>query len=250
VIEAFNLADVNLPQLLLVCCVAFSVSILSGLAGYGAGLVLPAFLAPVVGITNVIPVMAIAMLLNNAGRIAAFRRDIQWHHIRNVLIWGMPACMAGAYGYTLLSARWVSYLLGAFLLISVPLRRGLHHFSVRLSPAGVRNASAFFGFVNGGMAGTGIILLSILMSAGVQGTALIGTDAVITIVLAVIKIAVFSGLAKINVDLAAVGLLIGLCTAPGGFIARWLLNHIPLHVHTWIMETMVIIGAVVLILGG
>lgn len=249
-IEAFQLANVDLPQLLLVCFVAFSVSILSGLAGYGAGLVLPAFLSPLVGITNVIPVMAIAMLLNNAGRIAAFWEDIQWHQIRSVLILGVPACMAGAYGYTLLSARWVSLLLGAFLLISVPLRRSLHRLSIRLSQRGVRNASAFFGFVNGGMAGTGIILMSILMSAGIQGAALIGTDAVITIILAVIKIGVFSGLAKINTDLAAVGLLIGLCTAPGGFIARWLLYHIPLHVHAWIMETMVVIGAIALILGG
>ena len=49
-------------QLALACSVAFSASILGGLAGYGTGLILPVFLVPVVGVGNVIPVMAVAML--------------------------------------------------------------------------------------------------------------------------------------------------------------------------------------------
>ena len=244
--EVFHLADASLLQLTLVCSVAFAVSILSGLAGYGAGLVLPAFLAPLVGIANVIPVMAVAMLFNNGSRVAAFWREIQWAHARYVLTLGLPACIAGAYGYTLLSSRWIAILLGIFLLASVPLRRVMHRMNFHLSHSGVRNAGAVFGFVNGGMAGTGIILVSILMSAGIHGTALIATDAIVSVTMAISKIALFSGLSKLTADLAATGLLIGLSTAPGAFIARRLLNHIPMRVHAWVMEAMVIIGAIAL----
>ena len=30
---------------------------------------------------------------------------------------GLPACLLGAYGYTLLSARWITVLLASFLLL-------------------------------------------------------------------------------------------------------------------------------------
>ena len=119
------LADAQLLQWLLAGVVAFAASILGGLAGYGTGLVLPVVLAPVVGVANVVPVMALAMILNNGSRVAAFRRDIDWPHVRRLLLLGLPACMAGAYGYTLLDARWVAVLIGVFLLASIPLRRAL-----------------------------------------------------------------------------------------------------------------------------
>lgn len=241
---SFYLAGADPVQLALVCGVAFTISILSGLSGYGAGLVIPVFLTPVVGIANVIPVMAISMLMNTGSRAIAFRRDIRWDHARYILLLGLPACIAGAWGYTLLSSRWIALLLGLFLLASIPLRRLMNHLEVRISRNAERGAGLAFGFVNGGMAGTGIILISILMSAGVQGAPLIATDSIISTLLAVTKIGVFSGRAALNADLAAVGLLVGLCTAPGGFIARRLLQHIPMKIHTWVMEVVVVFGGV------
>ena len=121
--EMFQFADVGLQQFLLVCLVAFFSSVLGGLAGYGTGLILPAFLAPIVGVVNVIPVLALGMLFNNGSRVLAFWRDIQWWHVRNILLFGLPACVAGAYAYTLLSARWIALLIACFLLLSIPLRR-------------------------------------------------------------------------------------------------------------------------------
>jgi len=248
VTTVFHFADLNLMQLVLVCAVAFIISVISGISGYGAGLVLPVFLAPLVGVTNVIPIMAIVMLMNNFGRMLAFWDKIEWSHARLILSLGLPACIAGAWSYTLLSSRWVALLLGLFLLVSVPLRRMLHQTSYRLSPAAERGAGAFFGFVNGGMAGTGVILVSIMMSAGLHGAALIATDGIIAVIMAIAKIALFSGMAKLGPDLAMVGLLVGISTAPGGFIARRLLAHIPMHVHAWVMEAVIVIGAVTLLL--
>ena len=175
------LADAQLLQWLLVGAVAFAASILGGLAGYGTGLVLPVVLAPVVGVANVVPVMALAMILNNGSRVAAFRRDIHWPHVRRLLLLGLPACMAGAYGYTLLDARGVALLIGA-----VP--AGQHAVAARAAARrlqiGARaevGAGAGFGFINGGMTGAGVILISLLMAGGVQGAALIATDASISV---------------------------------------------------------------------
>lgn len=240
--EGFQLADLGAAQFLLIGAVAFAASILGGLAGYGTGLVLPILLAPAVGVANVVPVMAVAMILNNGSRVAAFWRDIQWPHVRRILAFGLPACVAGAYGYTLLEARAVALLLGAFFIASVPLRRVLARAGWQLGARGVTIAGAGFGFVNGAMTGAGLLLISTLMAAGVQSAALIATDAIISVVMGFAKVALFGGFARLDLQLGAAGLLIGLCTAPGAFVARWLLARIPLKVHTFMMEIVVLAG--------
>jgi uncharacterized protein len=234
-------------QLALACVVALAASTLGGLSGFGTGLVLPVFLVPLVGVDRVIPVMAVAMLLNNGSRVAAFWRDVQWVHVLRLLALGLPACAAGAYSYTLLSARWIAVLLGTFLLVSLPLRRLLRRTQIQFSPAVELGAGGCFGFVNGGMTGTGVFLISILMSAGVAGSALVATDAVVSVVIGLAKVVLFSRLAALDLELALVGLLVGMCTAPGAFFARALLKHIPAGVHAWVMEAVVFAGAVVLL---
>jgi len=240
--SAFQLADVSAAQFVLIGGVAFAAAVLGGLAGYGTGIIVPIFLAPVVGMVNVVPVMAVGMLIANASRATAFWRDIQWPHAKRILAAGLPACVAGAYGYTLLDAQWVALLLGAFFVVSVPLRRFLARAGWRLGARGVTVAGGGFGFVNGAMTGVGLLLISTLMAAGVEGAALIGTDAIISVVMEVAKIALFGGAARLDAELALAGLLIGACTAPGGFVARWLLARIPIRVHTAFMEVVVLAG--------
>lgn len=237
----------HLGPLVLACIVALGASTLGGLSGFGTGLILPAFLAPVVGVVNVVPVMAVAMLLNNGSRVVAFRREVHWAHARRMLVLGLPACVAGAYCYTLLSATWVALLLGVFLLASVPLRRVLHRSPLRFSGRAEAGAGAVFGFVNGGVTGTGVLLISILMSAGLAGAALVATDAVVSVIMGLAKVALFGSLASLDADLAVVGLLVGGCTAPGAVIARALLRRIPAGVHAWFMELVIVAGAVSLL---
>ena len=238
----FQLASVGAAQLALVGLVAFAASILGGLSGYGTGLVLPIFLAPVVGVANVIPVMAVGMAMNNASRVLAFRREIAWLHVRRILLFGLPACAVGAYGYTLLEGQAIALLIGMFLIISVPLRRWILHANYAVGVGAERCAGAAFGFINGGMTGTGTVLIAILMAAGVQGAALIATDAVISVTMGVAKIALFGTLARLDTELTLAGLLIGACTMPGAFVARWLLRHIPARIHTLFMEAIVLAG--------
>jgi uncharacterized membrane protein YfcA len=231
-----------LLQWLGVGIVAFGAAVLGGLAGYGTGLILPIALAPVIGVANIIPVMAVAMMINNASRVLAFRRDIHWPHVRRMLVLGLPACLIGAWGYTRLDARWVALLLGLFMLASIPLRRWLQRARMQLRPGGELVAGGVFGFVEGGMTGTGVILISILMAAGVEGAALIATDAVVSTIMGLAKVLLFGGVARLDAALAVTGMLVGLCTAPGAFVARALLARLPQHLHLHIMEAVVVVG--------
>jgi uncharacterized membrane protein YfcA len=227
----------------LACLASFAASILGGLAGYGTGLVLPVFLAPVVGVADLIPVMAVAMLFNNGSRVVAFRRDMRWDHFRAVMLLGMPACLLGAFGYTLLTGRWIAALIGSFLLLSVPLRRYLTKHRWQLGAGGERGAGAVFGFVNGGMTGAGVLLISLLMAAGLSGAALIATDAIVSLIMGLAKVALFGSLARLDLRLGAVGVTVGLCAVPGAFVARALLSRMSAPLHAAIMEVVVVFGA-------
>ncbi|MBE7417657.1 MAG: sulfite exporter TauE/SafE family protein [Ideonella sp.] len=236
------LVQVPLLQWLGVALVAFAAAVLGGLAGYGTGLILPIALAPVIGVANVIPVMAVAMMINNASRVVAFRREIQWPHVRRMLWLGLPTCLLGAWGYTRLDARWVALLLGLFLLASIPLRRAFKRAQLQLGAHGEVAAGGAFGFIEGGMTGTGVILISLLMAAGVQGAALIATDALVSAIMSGAKSLLFGSAARLDAGLALAGVLVGLCTAPGAFVARAILTRMPQRIHHRIMEAVVVCG--------
>ena len=77
------------------------------------------------------------------------------------------------------------------MLLSVPLRRLARKRGYTLSDKGLAASSVGWGVVVGGTSGAGIILLSMLMAAGVQGAAVIATDASISIAIGIVKLAVF-----------------------------------------------------------
>ena len=229
---SFQLAAVSAADLALIALVAFAASIVGGLAGYGTGLVLPIFLAPVVGVANVIPVMAVGMLLNNGSRVdRVSRRDRMAPRPAHspVRSPGVHRRCVRLYAARRAHDRFADRRIPDPERAAAPLARACRR---EHRPEVQRGAGALFGFINGGMTGAGTVLIAILMAAGVQGAALIATDAIISIIMGLTKVALFGSLARLPADLALAGLAIGICTVPGAFVARWLLRHIPLRVHT------------------
>ena len=70
-------------------------------------------------------------------------------------------------------------LIGGMLMLTVPLRWLFKRHVMSLDDKGVAVGGVVYGAAVGGTVGAGVILLSILMAAGLQGAAVIATDAVI-----------------------------------------------------------------------
>ena len=79
---------------------------------------------------------------------------------------------------------------------------------------------------------------------------MIATDAVISIVTSVIKIAVFGIAGVITAQVLAFALLIGVVALPGAFLAKAFVERMPVHIHTAILDAAVIAGGLVMILIG
>jgi uncharacterized membrane protein YfcA len=242
-------ADISILQLLLVAGVALFASVLGGVAGYGTGALMPLVLVPMLGPEPVIPIIAMAGLLTNTGRVFAFLRDVRWRQVALVIAGALPPCLVTAYGYTLLTGRAVQLLIGAMLMLTVPLRYAMRKRAVTLGDRGLVLGSAGYGAAVGGTVGAGVILLSILMAAGLQGAAVVATDAAISIVIGLVRFAVFGVAGVVDAKVLAFALLIGLIAMPSAFIARALVARMPVHVHTGILDAVVLIGGGFLVVG-
>ena len=242
-------ADLSILELLLIAGMGVLTSLIGGVAGYGTGALMPLVLVPIVGAEPVVPIIAISALITNASRATAFQKSIDWRRALIVLCAATPTCMLGAYGYTLLTGRGAMIVIGTMLALSVPLRRTLTSGGLRLDDKSLGVASVGRGVVVGGTTGAGIILLSMLMAAGLDGIAVIATDAVISIVLGLVKVAVFGLAGVITAQVIAVALLIGLVAFPGAFLARALVARLPIHVHAAILDAVVVMGGAIMIVG-
>ena len=242
-------ADISIPQLLLIAGMGVLTSLIGGVAGYGTGALMPLVLVPIVGPEPVVPIIAISAMITNTSRATAFRKLIDRRRALIVLAAAAPTCVLGAYGYTRLTGAGVMILIGTMLALSVPLRRTLRSRGFQLDDKRLGVASVAWGVLVGGTSGAGIILLSMLMAAGVEGAAVIATDAVISIALGVVKLTVFGFAGVLTAQVIAVALLIGLVAFPGAFLARALVERLPIHIHTAILDAVVVMGGVVMIIG-
>ena len=240
-------ADISLLQILLVAAVALFASVIGGLAGYGTGALMPLVLVPLVGAEPVVPIIAISSIFTNSSRFVAFVRFADRRKAIIVIAAALFSTALGAYGYTRLTSAGASLVIGSMLILSVPLRRLLRKHSVRIGERGLAAGAIGYGVVVGGTAGSGVILLSLLMAAGLEGAAVVATDAVISLTSAAVKISVFGLTGVITAQVLALALLIGLVAIPGAFLAKAFVERMPVHIHTAILDAAVVTGGVVMI---
>jgi uncharacterized membrane protein YfcA len=240
-------ADISIFQLLLVAGMALFASVIGGLAGYGTGALMPLVLVPLVGAEPVVPIIAISSIFTNFSRFTAYFRYADRRRALIVVAAAALTTALGAYGYTRLTSAGAAVVIGGMLILSVPLRRLLRRREVKIGDTGLGVGAVGFGVLVGGTAGAGVILLSLLMAAGLEGAAVIATDAVISLAVSMIKVSVFGLAGVVSPQVLAFAVLIGVVALPGAFLARAFVERMPVHIHTAILDVAVMIGGVVMI---
>jgi uncharacterized membrane protein YfcA len=243
------LPNVSPTELVLIVVLAAFSAITGGIAGYGTGALMPLVLVPIVGAAPVVPIIAISAMFTNSARIVAFRHFLDPRRALIALLAALPTCVLGAWLYTMLTGRGAALVIGSSLIATVPLRRVLKRRGHHLGEKGFAAASAGWGVVVGGTTGAGVILLSLLMATGLEGAAVIATDATVSIVMGVVKIAVFGLAGAITPIVLVIGLLIGCIGFPSTFLAKLIVERLPVHVHTAMLDVVVIVGGSVMIYG-
>src|SRR5436305_12422979 len=197
------LADLSITEVLLISGMAIVASVIGGVAGYGTGALMPLVLVPIVGAEPVVPIIAISALFTNTSRATAFKKVIDWRRAAIIIVCALPTTMVGAWGYTMLTGRGAMLVIGSMLALSVPLRRLSRRRGLTLGEGGLAVSSVLWGFIVGGTSGAGIILLSLLMALGLEGAAVIATDAAISVIIGIVKIGVFGVFGAVTAKVVA-----------------------------------------------
>jgi uncharacterized membrane protein YfcA len=244
-LSAFD--HISFFQISLVAAVAMFASVVGGVAGYGTGALLPLVLVPMIGAEPVVPILAMSALSTNISRSIAFWRYVDRRKALLVVVTAVPTCIVGAFIYTRLTSFGALLAIGTMLCLSVPLRRYMLHINLRLKDRGLVVGAFGYGFFGGGTTGAGVIVLSLLMATGLEGAAVVATDAMLSIAIGVTKLSVFGMSGVVTGQVLAFGLLIAAVSLPGAFLARKFVEALPVHVHTSILDIMVIVGGLTMI---
>jgi hypothetical protein len=118
---------------------------------------------------------------------------------------------------------------------------------LKLSDPMLAAACFAWGSLAGGTVGAGILLLSLLMAAGLEGAAVVATDAAISIGIGLTKLVTFGLAGAVTAQVVVVALLIGCVAFPGAFLAKALVDRMPVHLHTALLDAIVAVGGAVMI---
>jgi uncharacterized membrane protein YfcA len=188
--------------------------------------------------------MAVAGIVINSGRFWFYRGDFDRRTCGLLLLGALPGLILGTWVYSLLDARAVGTVLGVVVIATVPIRRWLQHHKIALNSAGLVAGSSVYGASAGVAAGTGMIQISLLLGAGLTGPAVLGTDALATILIDICKAALFERFAVLDEQAISLGLVIGVASIPGSAAGAWLVRRMHVHLHTLFMEGLILFGGV------
>ncbi len=236
------LAEIGAAQLAVIAVLTFAGSVAAGLSGMGGGILIAIAITPVIGVKALIPTIAVTMMINHVARVWVFRRNVRWPPVAAVLVTALPTTIAGSMVYVSMPPRAIAIVMGIFLIVFVPLRRYLARRAWRVGNAGLAGIGGVFGFLSGTTLGGGMLVIPALLGNGLVGTALIGTDAVIGLTILTTKVVAFGTMELLTRELALIGLLVGVVSVPGVYLARWMLEHTSVHLHTLFVEVLIVAG--------
>ncbi len=220
---------------------AFIASTVGGVAGFGAGVIMIPLVAFVMGTKATVPVMTVAMLLGNGARVWFSRRDVEGRVVVAFLVTAIPMSVLGALLYTRIDSAWIGRMLGAFMLLAVPLRRLLLGRGIRIALGHFPVIGAVFGFLSSLVGSVGPIMTPFFLGYGLRKGAYIGTDALCTLGTYVSRGLVFRKHDLLTGQTVAVGLFIGLVMVLGAWAGKRLVDRLSERAFLRIIEALLVV---------
>ena len=247
--------------------VCFIGGLLGGLSGAGTGLIVAAFLTPIVGAKAVMPALAIIMLINNGSRVFYYRQSVDLKISVIMIALALPGTWFGTQLYMSLSVDTLEFILGAAILAVLAHRVVHRHRQSALTRAISSSASPespapstltqrwiggpialAYGFINSVVPGSGVMVLAFFSAIGMSASAVIANDAVLSAVLNLVKIALFRNLDGLPDSLILISLLCGLATIPGVWFAKWLSSRMQQKTQQGLIEFVIAASALHLVI--
>lgn len=229
--------------LLLVFFLALGAGVLSGVVGTGSSLVLLPVLVALYGPRLAVPIMAIASLFGNIGRVIVWWQEIRWRPVFAYSVTGVPAAMLGAHTLLTVPPATVDVFLAAFFVAMIPLRRLIRRSRIHLRIWHMGFAGALVGFLTGFVLSTGPLSVPVFTGYGMSGGAFLGSEAASAILLYAGKLGTFGVSGVLAAPVITRGLIIGIALLAGSMIAKRLVERLHTRTFEFLIDAVLVAGA-------
>jgi uncharacterized membrane protein YfcA len=211
----------------IVLAVGLLAGTVGGIVGTGSSIILMPVLVLAWGPIEAVPVMAIAAIMGNLGRVIAWRAQVDWRAAGMYCAAAIPGAALGVRTLLAVPAGVIESALGVFFLAMVPLRRWLARKQVRLSLTQLALLAGPLGFLTGIVVSTGPLTVPLFTAYGLHQGALLGTEALGSFAVYVAKVATFRGFDALPAKVIVEGLIAGSSLMAGSFIGRLVVLQLP-----------------------
>lgn len=234
----------DVPGWIILLGAALAGSVLGGVAGFGAGVVLLPVVAWTMGLRVAVPIMTVTMLVGNLSRLWWSRGEIDRAVCVRFLAGAVPAAGLGAVLYAGAPSRALSIVVGGFLLASVPLRRVLFSPLVQVRLRHFPVLGGVFGLLSSLVVTIGPVVTPFFLAYGLRRGAYIGTEAVCAFGMHLTRGIVLARYALLTWETITVGCVLGGAMFAGSWLGRRVLDRMSERVFLRIVEALLVVMGV------
>lgn len=244
----YHAAVPDLVGLAVLMGTALVASLIAGVAGFGAGIILLPVLAWTVGVRAAAPVLTVTMLIGNLSRLWWSRHELDGRAAGRYLLGAVPTTLLGVIIYAGTSSEWLGRFIGVFLIAAIPLRRVLLWGHVRVRLVHMPFLGAVFGLLSSIVVTTGPITAPFFLAYGLRRGSFIATEAVCAIGMNITRSIAFARYALLGWDTVALGCILGSTMFAGAWAGRRILDRMSDRIFLLILEALTLFAGLHLML--
>lgn len=237
-------------QILLLGGAALIAATLAAVTGFGGAAVLLPVLVAVFGVRAAIPILTVAQLIGNGSRVWFNRHEV----VRPVIGWfsvgAVPLALLGGVFFAQAPLPILTRLVGLFLLLTVVWRHRRRGPAWRPTLQSFALIGGLFSFLSALVGSVGPLMAPFFLAYGLVKGAYIGTEALATVVMHLLKLVAYEGTAVLTPAALGTGLALGPVMVLGSFIGKRILDRLPEQVFVWVIEGVLLVSGLSLLLGG
>ncbi len=229
---------------------AFVAGSLAAVTGFWGAAILTPILVAAFGVQAAVPLLTVAQLLGNGSRAWFNRRELDLGVVGWFALGAVPLAAVGGIVFATAPAPFLRRLLGAFLILTVIYRHTRLGRDQRVPLRGFAGLGAIFGFLSALLGSVGPLQAPFFLAYGLVKGAYIGTEALATVTMHVVKIGVYSGYSLLTPETFALGLGIGAVLIGGSWFGKRILDRVPERVFPVIVEGVIVLAGLQFIVLG
>ncbi|MBB5840526.1 putative membrane protein YfcA [Kribbella italica] len=238
----------ELPTLLAASAAAFTLALLSAVAGFGGGvLLLPVFTA-LFGLRVAVPMLTITQLSSNASRVWFNRRELHWPLIGWFAAGAVPLAVVGGLLLAHAPLSPLKRLLGVFL-IGVVIWRRLNRRPRKPPDHSFVGVGAASGLGSALLGSVGPLTAPFFLAYGLTRAAYIGTEAASALTMHLSKIAAYGAGDLITHTVLIYGAALTPATLAGAWVGKKFVNRISERGFVLLVELGLITAGVLFLIG-